>query len=267
MATQVKSTETVNHETKKYTKYIIIGVIVLVALIIISSSIAIVPTGTVGVKTRFGAVQNTVIQEGINIKIPFIEKVVMMNCKTQKIEGKSESSTKDMQTVMVSIAVNYNVDKAVANTLYQTVGENYEQVIIQPAMLESIKSSMAQYTAEELITKRAEVSEKIKETLIEKISTHGFIITGFNITDLAFSDLYNQAIEKKAVAQQEVETAKANLERQQIENQQKIAIAQTEAEVMRLQNEQITDFIFIFDQIVMIGFFVYRNIFHVFCLK
>ena len=146
-----------------------------------------------------------------------------------------------MQTVDVSIAVNYNVNKETANSLYQEVGLNYEDIIIEPAMLESIKSSMAQYTAEELITKRSEVSDKIKETLISKISDRGFTITGFNITDIAFSSTYNQAIEQKAVAQQQVETAKANLEKQQIENQKKISQAEAEAEVMRLQNSQITE--------------------------
>lgn len=228
-------------DMKNYKKLISIVVIVIFILIIVLSSVKAVPTGTVGVKTRFGAVQKSVINEGINIKIPFIEKITLINCKTQKIETTSESSTRDMQTVNVAIAVNYNVNKETANSLYQEVGVNYEEIIIRPAMLESIKSSMAQYTAEELITKRSEVSEKIKETLISKISERGFVVTGFNITDIAFSDTYNQAIEQKAVAQQQVETAKANLEKQQIVNQQRISVAETDAEVMRLQNSQITE--------------------------
>ena len=222
-------------------KTIIIIVVILAILIVLFASIKTVPTGSVGVKTRFGAVQKTMINEGINFKVPFIEKIVLVNCKTQKIDTTSESSTRDMQTVDVSIAVNYNVNKETANSLYQEVGLNYEDIIIEPAMLESIKSSMAQYTAEELITKRSEVSDKIKETLISKISDRGFTITGFNITDIAFSSTYNQAIEQKAVAQQQVETAKANLEKQQIENQKKISQAEAEAEVMRLQNSQITE--------------------------
>lgn len=222
-------------------KKVIILLVVLFALIVLFASIKTVPTGSVGVKTRFGAVQKTMINEGINFKAPFIEQIVVVNCKTQKIDTTSESSTRDMQTVNVTIAVNYNVNKDTANLLYQEVGLNYENVIIEPAMLESIKSSMAQYTAEELITKRSEVSDKIKEALISKISSRGFTITGFNITNVEFSSTYNQAIEQKAVAQQQVETAKANLEKQQIENQKKISQAEAEAEVMRLQNSQITD--------------------------
>ena len=225
----------------KFKKIIIIALIIIALLIVLFASIKTVPTGYVGIKTRFGAVQDTVITEGINLKVPFIEKIVLLNCKVQKIEITSESSTKDMQTVNVSIAVNYNVNKETANSLYQEIGLNYEEIIIKPAMLESIKASMAQYTAEELITKRSEVSEKIKETLISKMSNKYFTISGFNTTNINFSDAYNQAIEKKAVAQQEVETAKANLEKQQIQNQQRISVAETDAKVMELQNSKITE--------------------------
>ena len=71
---------------KKYLKYVIIFGIIVIALIVLFASIKTVPTGTVGVKTRFGAVQDTVITEGINLKVPFIEKIVLLNCKIQKIE-------------------------------------------------------------------------------------------------------------------------------------------------------------------------------------
>ena len=100
---------------------------------------------------------------------------------------------------------------------------------------------MAQYTAEELITKRAEVSTKIQETLGKKITDKGFNITEFNITNIDFSEEYNKAIEAKAVKQQEVFTAQAELEKQKIQNQKEIEIAEKDAKVMELQNAQITD--------------------------
>ena len=222
---------------------ILIGVIcvVIIILIIGFASITTVPTGYVGVKTRFGKVQDEVIQEGLNTKLPFIEKIVKIDCKTKKIEVTSESSTKDMQTVEVTIAVNYNVEKSTANTLYKEVGKEYEDIIIKPAILESIKSTMAQYTAEELITKRAEVSTKIQETLTNKIANRGFNVTEFNITNINFSDAFNAAIEAKAVKQQEVVTAQAELEKQKIQNEKEVSIAEKDAKVMELQNSQITD--------------------------
>lgn len=218
-----------------------LSIIILFLIITIFSSMTAVGTGFVGVKTRFGKVQDDVIQEGLNFKAPYIEKIVKIDCRTKKIETTSEASTKDMQTVTGSIAVNYNVKKETANKLYREVGIDYENIIISPAILESIKSTMAQYTAEELITKRAEVSNKIQETLISKITNRGFEITEFNITNIDFSKEYDKAIEKKAVKQQEVVTAKAELEKQKIQNEKEISIAEKDAKVMELQNKKITD--------------------------
>ena len=219
----------------------IIGTIVAIGVVVLLNSFTTVPTGHVGIKTRFGKVQDSVIQEGLNVKTPFIEKIVKIDCKTKKIEESSEGSTKDMQTVTSTVAVNYNVKKDSANILYREVGKDYEEIIIKPAILESIKSTIAQYTAEELITKRAEVSNKIQETLNGKIENRGFDITEFNLTNIDFSEEYDKAIEAKAVKQQEVATAKAELEKQKIQNEKEISIAQKDAEVMRLQNQEITD--------------------------
>lgn len=220
---------------------IIIGILLVVFLIIGLNCITTVPTGFVGVKTRFGKVQNDVIQEGLNTKAPFIEKIVKIDCKTKKIEQSTEASSKDLQTVTTSIAVNYNVNKDTANTLYKEIGTDYENIIINPAMLEAIKQAIAQYTAEELITKRSDVSDEIQEILTEKITDKGFTITEFNITNIDFSESYDQAIEAKAVKQQEVQTAQAELEKQRIQNEKEISVAEKDAKVMELQNQQITE--------------------------
>lgn len=228
-------------ETKKVVIASVIFVILIFGVITLFNCFKTIPTGYVGIKTRFGKVQDTMIYEGINFKAPFIEKIIKIDCRTQKIETTSESSSKDLQTVNVSIAVNYNVNKDTANKLYQEVGTDYQNIIVQPAILESIKSTMAKYNAEEMITKRSEVSNAIREQLNEKISAKGIQITDFNITNIDFSDEYNKAIETKAVKQQEVETAKAELEKQRIQNEKEIAVAEKDAKVMELQNNQITD--------------------------
>ena len=214
-------------ERKSIIKWVVIGVIVLLAIITLFNSFKSIPTGYVGVKTQFGKVQNDVLQEGLNGKIPFIQKIVLIDCRTKKVEVTAESSSKDMQTVKVTIAVNYNVMKDTANQLYREVGTDYENIIVSPAINESIKSITAQYTAEELLTKRAEVSAMALEE--------------YNIINLDFSDEFDKAIEIKAVKQQEVETAKAELEKQKIQNEKEISVAEKDAKVMELQNSQITD--------------------------
>ena len=226
---------------RKHIIWTAIGVAVLLILIVLLNTFVSVPTGTVGVKVRFGKVREDVITEGLNIKMPFVENIVIINCKTKKIEVTTEAASKDLQTVQMAIAVNYNVKKDTANTLYREIGENYESVILQPAILESIKTVVAQYNAEEVITKRSEISAGIHNMLISKVENRGITITEFNVTDIDFSDAFNAAIEAKAVKQQEVETAKAELEKAKQENQRKIENAEADAKIMALQNQQITD--------------------------
>lgn len=220
---------------------IIIGIIII-GIIIFFSSITTVPTGFVGIKTRFGQVQQEMIQEGFNFKTPFIEKIVKIDCRTQKFEVTTEASSKDLQKVSnIKIVVNYNVDKSKANSIYKEVGVDYQTILIQPAILESIKQGMSQYTAEELITKRSEVANIIMSLLKEKLEQKGVLITALNITDLSFSKEFDKAVEDKQIVEQETQKAQYELEKAKVENEKKIENAKADAEVMKQQNKEITD--------------------------
>lgn len=221
---------------------IIIGVVVLLLIIILFASITTVPTGYVGIKTRFGQVQDDMIQEGFNFKAPFIEKIVKIDCKTQKCQYTMEASSKDLQKISnIVIAINYNVDKDKANTLYREVGTDYVGVIVEPAIYECVKQGMSQYTAEELVTKRSEVSNVIMELLTNRLAERGISITALNITDLSFSAEFDAAIEKKQITEQQTQQAQYELEKAKVENEKKIENAKAEAEVMKQQNAEITD--------------------------
>lgn len=229
-------------ETKTKVIIGVLSVIILIIITIFFSSITTIPTGYVGVKTKFGQVQQTMIQEGLNFKTPFVEKIVRIDCRIQKCEYTMEASSKDLQKISnIKIAVNYNVDKAKANELYQEIGEDFKGIIVEPAIYESVKQGMSRYTAEELVTKRSEVANMIMELLVNKLETKGIKITALNIIDLSFSKEFDDAIEKKQITEQQTQQAKNELEKAKIENKKKIENAKAEAEVMKQQNQQITD--------------------------
>ncbi len=223
----------------------IFGVVIFILVVVgilVFNMITTVPTGYVGVKTRFGEVQNDTIQEGLNMKVPFIEKIVKIDCRTQKMEYVMEASSKDLQKISnIKIAVNYGVDKQKANVLYREIGKDFSSIIIEPAIYETMKSAIANYTAEELVTKRQEVSTLAQETLTAKLSDKGINVTSLSIIDLSFSEEFDQAIEKKQIVEQQTQQAQYELEKAKIENEKKIENARAEAEVMRQQNQEITD--------------------------
>ena len=100
---------------------------------------------------------------------------------------------------------------------------------------------MSQYTGEQLITERSSVSNDIVKLLEERLSHKGIVVTALNITDLNFSAEFDAAIEKKQITEQQTQQAKYELEKAKVENEKKIENAKAEAEVMALQNAQITE--------------------------
>ena len=228
-------------QLKKEIKKGIIGIVIFIVVILGLLSFKTIKSGEVGLKVRFGKIVDTSLKEGLNLKLPIIEKIVKVNIKVQKAELQTESSSKDLQTIKTMLAVNYRVDSEMAVSLYKTVGNSYEETVLIPAIQESIKSVMSQYTAEQTITKRNEVSDKCLEEIQNQVEKYGIRIEDFNIIDLDFSDAYNQAIEEKQVAEQKVLTAQQELERTKIEKEKKIVEAQGTKEANEILNSTLTD--------------------------
>lgn len=214
----------------------------LVLLVIAFNSFQVVGAGERGVVfSKFGGVQAGVRGEGLQLKIPFIHAIIPVDVRIQKSETDASASSKDLQTVHSRIALNYHIAPDEAARIYQEVGTLYKERLIDPSVQEAVKAATAQFTAEELITRRAEVSSLIKEMLAERLVPRNIVVDEFNIVDFNFSDVFNQAIEAKQTAEQEALKAQRDLERIKIEAEQKVTAATAEADSQRLQRETITE--------------------------
>ena len=143
----------------KWPNLVISCVVFIFLIFTLFNSVATIRSGEVGLRVRFGKIIDSNLEEGLNFKLPYIENIVKVNIKVQKVEIATESSSKDLQTITTQLAINYRVNKESAVSLYKNVGNNYEQTILIPAIQESIKSVMSRYTAEQTITMRNEVSD------------------------------------------------------------------------------------------------------------
>lgn len=202
-----------------------------------------VKTGEIGIKTRFGKITNQTISEGINFKLPY-ERIEKVNIKVQKYENEQSlsTSTRDMQIVNnIQVSVNYQIDGEKAVDLYKQVGTNYKNTILEPAIQETIKGVISKYTSEELVTKRSEISLDICNTLNERIKNYGINSVSVAINNFDFGQSYNEAIEKKAVAEQEVQTQKNKLEKAKVEAETKKVEAQGEADANKIKEKSLTD--------------------------
>lgn len=229
-----------NKENNNELKSGVIALIYIFLVIAACNSIVFIKTGEIGVVTKFGAVQDKVMSAGINFKIPFIQGVKKINCKTQEMNTENNSASKDLQDIYMTVSINYAVNVEKAPELYKSVGKDYKDIILTPILTDTVKNATAEYTAEETITKRAELASKIYEKLNDRLIDQGITVVNVNITNLNFSDAYNQAIEDKQVAQQRALTAQQELEITKVEAEKKIVEAQGTAEANRILNESLT---------------------------
>jgi regulator of protease activity HflC (stomatin/prohibitin superfamily) len=199
-----------------------------------------VGAGQRGIVLNFGAVQKQVLEEGLHLRIPVMQEIAIMDVKIQKAETDAAAASADLQDVSSRIALNYHVVPDKANVVYQKIGIQFKERIIDPAIQEVVKAVTAKYTAEELITKRPAVSEAMKVALSERLIANNIAVDAFSIVTFSFTKIFTEAIESKQTAEQLALKAKRDLDRIKIEAEQKITAARAEAESLRLQRANIS---------------------------
>ena len=234
----------------KLISHVVLAVIILVSFF---GSFGTIGAGERGVKTRFNAIVATVPQ-GLYFKVPFIEHITKMDVRTRTInydkngnEGDSLDTSqlfgasKDLQDVSIGVVVNYHIDPDKVEEIfsrYQSV-DNYEFNVVEPMIREVVKATSAQYTAEELVTKRAEYSDKVNATLATLFVEKSAVLERFSVTNFEFSAAFTQSIEQKVTAVQNAEAARNKLEQIKFEAQQTIETAKAGAEAIRIQAQAI----------------------------
>ncbi len=221
----------------------IVWLIVAVLLLTVMAPVAIVPAGTRGVMTTFGSPSDTLYEPGLHFRWPVAQKMHTMNVQIQKGEGEGDAASKDLQSVHTKVAINYHLEPKYAVEAFKSIGPTTEIAadrIILPATHEAVKAVTAKFTAEELITRRTEVRDAISILLKEKMARHGLVLDEFNLINFAFSKSFSDAIENKVKAEQQKQQAERDLQRLQVEAQQKVVGAKAEAESLALQRQQIT---------------------------
>jgi regulator of protease activity HflC (stomatin/prohibitin superfamily) len=216
------------------TKIVKWTVFAVVILIIFFGSWYIVYPGERGVLVTLGSPGMNSMEEGFHFKVPLIQTVQIMNVKTQKYDADASAASSDLQVVSTKIAVNYHLIPESVPDLYQKTGLAYRENIIQPAVQEVVKAATAQFTAEELITKRALVKARIDEMLMPRLAEKKIILETTSITNFDFSEEFNKAIEAKVTAQQTALKAENDLTRIKVEKEQTITMAEAHAQAIKL---------------------------------
>lgn len=189
------------------------GVFLCFALACTFSSCTPIEAGFVGVHRTFGEVHETPLNPGLNWVKPFIDDAVPIETRLKSFEVQASAASKDLQIVSTLISVQHSLNGEMAPKAYAAIGDldRFDLSVVNPAVMESLKSVTAQYTAEELITKRDTVKQQVSDaiqafinhTLDERDVTGAIHIANVAIKDFNFSSEFNNSIEAKVRAQQE----------------------------------------------------------------
>ena len=217
------------------------GIIAALVVLIGFNSFVILNPGQAGVLSILGKAQDGVLLEGIHLRPPLVSNVDVYDLTVQKFEVPAESSTKDLQDLKASFAINFRLDPIQVVQIRRTQGtlQNIVSKIIAPQTQESFKIAAARRTVEEAITKRNELKEDFDNALGERLDKYGILILDTSVVDLSFSPEFARAVEEKQIAEQKSQRAVYVAREAEQQAQADINRAKGKAEAQRLLAETL----------------------------
>lgn len=217
-------------------KYTLIPAAAAVALFVFSSAFVIIPTGYTGVRSTFGQINETVVQNGFNWKLPFVQSIEKVNNKQQDISFKDQvwSETSERTAIYYEgVTVTYQINSEKSAWIYANVS-NYKDALVSQSLVASAIKASSKSLPDTDATNRSIIEplalENIQKSLDEKYGVGVVYVNKVTISSADFEDSYNAAIAAKQQAQ-------LNAEQQAIENQRAIDKAAADAKVMQTNAE------------------------------
>ena len=217
------------------------GIIAALVVLLAFNSFVILNPGQAGVLSILGKAQDGVLLEGIHVRPPLVSNVDIYDLTVQKFEVPAESSTKDLQDLKASFAINFRLDPIQVVEIRRKQGtlQNIVSKIIAPQTQESFKIAAARRTVEEAITKRNELKEDFDNALSDRLDKYGILILDTSVVDLSFSPEFARAVEEKQIAEQKSQRAVYVAREAEQQAQADINRAKGKAEAQRLLAETL----------------------------
>ena len=223
------------------TKKLIIAVAIIIVLALMAvSSFTIIPTGYTGVRTTFGQIDRTTLQNGFNWKIPFIQSIELVNNKQQDIDynGQVWSETADRTAIYYEgVSVTYQINPQMSAWIYANVSDYRNSLVTTSIVSSAIKASSKSLSDVDATNRgiiEPLVMENLQKSLDEKYEPGTIIINKVVISNVDFDQSYNDAIAEKQRAQIEAQ-------RQAIENERAIEKAEADATVKKTEAQAEAD--------------------------
>lgn len=224
---------------KKAARWTVIIIVTIAALVLLFNAFTIVNEGYSGVKYRFGRIEDSGLNAGLNFKIPFVEEIQQVDIREQVYEVVADGYTSDTQTVgELRLKLTYRYDQGEMTDIIRNIGvSNVEARLLVPNVAKISKNAIGKVKAEELVQRRAQVQQAIQDELTEVLAPNGIIVSAFAIENLKFDAAFESSIQAKVIAAQDALRMENKTAERQEEAKQVVIAAQAEADSKKIEAE------------------------------
>jgi regulator of protease activity HflC (stomatin/prohibitin superfamily) len=207
------------------------GLGLLFVVILLFASVISVPTGHVGVLTLFGRVTGEALGEGIHVINP-LKSVQRLSIQTQSVKETANVPSNEGLILALDTSLLFHLDRSKAAEVFQKVGANYAEKIVEPTMRAAIRAATSAHTANALYTNARElVQQQIQDELTAQLAPRGVIVENVLLRDVQLPAMLKSSIEAKQQAEQDALRMNFILQKEK-----------QEAERKRIEAQGISDF-------------------------
>jgi len=212
----------------------------ILVLILLYASVTSIPTGNVGVLTLFGKVTGDVLGEGIHLINP-LKSVQKLSVQTQSVKETANTPSNEGLILDLDTSLLFRLDRAKAAQVFQTVGENYAEKIVEPTLRAAIRSATSSHTANALYTNARElVQQQIQDELTTQLAARGVIVEAVLLRDVRLPAMLKNSIEAKQQAEQDALRMSFILQKEKQEAERKRIEAQGIADFQKIVAQGIS---------------------------
>jgi len=221
------------------TKILILAAAIF-ALIFFFSSVISIPTGHVGIPTLFGRVTGETLGEGIHLINP-LKAVEKLSIQTQSVKESANVPSNEGLILALDTSLLFRLDRSMAADVYQKVGSNYAEKIVEPTLRAAIRASTSSHTANALYTNARElVQQQIQDQLTKELAPRGVIVENILLRDVQLPAMLKGSIEAKQQAEQDALRMSFILQKETQEAQRKRIEAQGIADFQKIVAQGIS---------------------------
>lgn len=217
-------------------------IFIATALMVLFAGCTVIRQGEVGVKRRLGKLDAKTIGPGAKLFFPFTTRIIKVPIRTQNVELRLDLPSKEGVNVSTSVSILYHIKPEMASKIIETIGPDYETVMILSVFRSKAADATARYDAKDMYSgARATIEKEIADSMNHVLNARGFEIEQVLLKSIQLPAGLTQAIEQKLRAEQEAQQMQFVLQRERLEAERKIIEAKGIRDAQQIVGQGLND--------------------------